>query len=220
MESKELLAKRFWNEIFGDELDFLDLYFSTYYNEDNLIIEIDSKTNEVMHMSLIIEYDYNYCGEIIKIGYITGIATNPNYRNQGLMIKNLNEINKKLEDNNIMIACLIPANEELKNTYEKYDFVTCFNDKPLKENNKCIIHESKTHDLHRKLGYNLNNSKNPNLGMMKIINKNKAKELFKKHLTYDEWKFYLIHLNLEKLSTSDVTKLIFGNSYMNLMFDI
>src|SRR5690554_6452115 len=120
MENSELLAKRFWNQIFGDDFEFLDSYFKTYYEKENLIIDIDKENNEVRYMSLIVPYDYNYYRKIIKTAYITAISTNPKYRGMGMMKKNMEEVEKRLKEKEIIISCLIPANETLRQTYNRY----------------------------------------------------------------------------------------------------
>ena len=54
MDNIEQKAKEFWNYIFGDDFDFLDKYFETYFEKDNLIIGFDNESQEVKYMTLII----------------------------------------------------------------------------------------------------------------------------------------------------------------------
>lgn len=212
MDNIEQKAKEFWNNIFGDDFDFLDKYFKTYFDKDNLIIGFDNDTKEVKYMTLIIQYDYKYFDKIISIAYLTAISTNPKYRNQGLMKENLNKVFNKLNDRGIILACLIPANDLLKDTYERYDFVSCFSkDKPL-DSNKTIIHNNKTFELYRELGYNISELIPHNKGMLKILDKAKALDLYYNH-----------NPKAETISNTEdiimLTKQIFGDSFMDLMFD-
>ncbi len=217
MENSELLAKRFWNQIFGDDFEFLDSYFKTYYEKENLIIDIDKENNEVRYMSLIVPYDYNYYGKIIKIAYITAISTNPKYRGMGMMKKNMEEVEKRLKEKEIIISCLIPANETLRQTYLRYGYVECFTKtKPL-DGNKSIIHNEKTFSLYNELGYDIEKLENHNKGMIKIINPEMAIELY---LKYNNEKNKLREKELRELSQEQLTKEIFENSFMNLMFDV
>lgn len=217
MENSELLAKRFWNQIFGDDFEFLDSYFKTYYEKENLIIDIDKENNEVRYMSLIVPYDYNYYGKIIKIAYITAISTNPKYRGMGMMKKNMEEVEKRLKEKEIIISCLIPANETLRQTYNRYGYVECFTKtKPL-DNNKSIIHNEKTYNLYNELGYNIEKLENHKKGMIKIINPEMAIELY---LNHNKEKGKLSQEVLKELSQEQLTKEIFENSFMNLMFDV
>lgn len=217
MENSELLAKRFWNQIFGDDFEFLDSYFKTYYEKENLIIDIDKENNEVRYMSLIVPYDYNYYGKIIKIAYITAISTNPKYRGMGMMKKNMEEVEKRLKEKEIIISCLIPANETLSQTYNRYGYVECFTKtKPL-NGNKSIIHNEKTFSLYNELGYDIEKLENHNKGMIKIINPEMAIELY---LNHNKEKGKLSQEVLKELSQEQLTKVIFENSFMNLMFDV
>lgn len=212
MDNIEQKAKEFWNYIFGDDFDFLDKYFETYFEKDNLIIGFDNESQEVKYMTLIIQYDYKYFDKIIRIAYLTAISTNPKYRNQGLMKENLNAVFKKLNDRGIYLACLIPANDLLKSTYERYDFVSCFTNNQFPDNNKAIIHHQKTFALYKELGYNISELTPHNKGMIKILDKSKAIDLYYKH-----------NPKAEPISNTEdiilLTKQIFGDSYMNLMFD-
>ena len=69
----EQRVKEIWNKHFGDDLDFLNKYFSTFYEPNNLIINPDIEENGFIYMALIVRYDYKYCNAILPIGYVTAV---------------------------------------------------------------------------------------------------------------------------------------------------
>lgn len=240
----ENIAKQAWNKYFGDDIDFLNRYFDTYYNTQNLIINIE-KNNEFIYMGLIVRYYYKYYNETISIGYVTAVLTNPKYRNQGYFRKTMQEIFDRLINQEYIISFLIPASEELSNTYQRYGYSKCFTDKQEPNQHKSIIHEQKTINLYKELGYDISQPKPNIIGLLRIIDVEKALILYAKNFPEEE-KTYKINDNqikennklieikegcikrvekveefeeFEEIEISQLSYLIFQNSYMNLMFD-
>lgn len=237
----ENIAKQAWNKYFGDDMDFLNKYFDTYYNAQNLIINVE-KNNEFIYMGLIVKYYYKYYNETIPIGYITAVLTNPKYRNQGYFRKTMQEIFDRLINQEYIISFLIPASEELSITYQRYGYSKCFIDKQEPNKNKSIIHKQKTINLYKELGYDISQQKPNTIGLLRIIDVEKALRLYAKNFPSDE-KTYKINDNqikennkiieikegnikvvenareFEEIEISQLSYLIFQNSYMNLMFD-
>lgn len=239
---KEEIAKREWEKHFGDEGEFLDKYFSTYYKPDNLIINTSNPDQAFIYMGLILRYNYKYYNDIIPIGYITAVLTNPEFRNKGYFRITMEKIFDKLISQDYIVSCLIPANQELTQTYIRYGYANCYVDKKNEDSNKSIIHEDKTIELYKELGYDLSLIKPNTSGMIRIINLEKAIALYAKyhpkvHKTYKvvdgqipmNNKVIEISKGLSKViddSTSgeeitilELTKLIFKDSYMDKMFD-
>lgn len=237
----ENIAKQAWNKYFKDDMDFLDKYFLTYYNSQNLIINIENN-NEFIYMGLIVKYYYKYYNEIIPIGYITAVLTNPKYRNQGYFRKTMQEIFDKLIAQEYIISFLIPASKELSITYQRYGYSKCFIDKQDPDKNKSIIHEQKTINLYKELGYDISQQKPNTIGLLRIINAEKALRLYAKTFPNKEITYKIndkqikennkiieikegnikVLENVEKFEEIEISQLsyiIFQNSYMNLMFD-
>lgn len=237
----ENIAKQAWNKYFKDDMDFLNKYFDTYYNAQNLIINVE-KNNEFIYMGLIVKYYYKYYNETIPIGYITAVLTNPKYRNQGYFRKTMQEIFDRLINQEYIISFLIPASEELSITYQRYGYSKCFIDKQEPNKNKSIIHEQKTINLYKELGYDISQQKPNTIGLLRIIDVEKALRLYAKNFPTEE-KTYKITDNqikennklieikegnikvlenageFEEIEISQLSYLIFQNSYMDLMFD-
>lgn len=205
------LAKRFWNNIFGDDMDFLDRYFDTYYKEDGLIIS--HSDNKVRYMTLLIDYNYKYYDSIIPIVYLTGLATSPELRGQGLMRENMSKVFDRIKEKNIPIAVLIPANDWLKEAYLKYGFIDVFTSTPPPNNHKSITHCPETYKLYKDLGYDITKLENHSKGMLKIMDREYVVKLYNQyHKSHS--------IPLDSLSDEDLTRLVFEDSFMNLMFDV
>lgn len=238
----EKRVKEIWSKYFGDDLDFLNKYFSIYYEPNNLIINSLSEGKEFIYMALIVRYEYKYNDEKIPIGYVTAVLTNPQYRNQGYFRVTMQEVFQRLIDNNYIISCLIPASEELKTTYIRYGYSNCFTTTKLPNNNKSILHRKETFQLYKDLNYDMQSLKaNPN-AMLRIVDVQKVLELFASQNPSIEKRLKVIDNQIssnnnsfeikqgkviilersddcETISISDLAYLIFENSYMDLMFD-
>lgn len=238
----EQRVKEIWNKHFGDDLDFLNKYFSTFYEPNNLIINTDIEENGFIYMALIVRYDYKYCNAILPIGYVTAVLTNPEFRNQGYFRLAMQDVFQKLIENNFPISCLIPATDELLKTYLRYGYSNCFVDKKETDNNKSIIHNPKTFQLYKELGYDISLLKLNTNAMIRIIEVKKVLEIYAK-ANSDIKKTYKIidnqieanniYINMkygntevvnnpndyEEISISSLANIIFNNSYMDLMFD-
>jgi Predicted acetyltransferase involved in intracellular survival and related acetyltransferases len=237
----ENIAKQAWNKYFKDDMDFLDKYFLTYYNYQNLIINIENN-NEFIYMALIVRYYYKYYNEIIPIAYITAVLTNPKYRNQGYFRITMQEIFERLIKQEYIISFLIPASEELSDTYQRYGYSKCFIEKQEPNKNKSIIHEQKTINLYNELGYDISQLKPNTIGLLRIINAEKALILYAKNFPNKEITYKINDKQIkennkiikikdgnikvlenvgefEEIEISELSHIIFQNSYMNLMFD-
>ena len=77
-----------------------------------------------------------------------------------------------------IISFLIPASKELSITYQRYGYSKCFIEKQDPDKNKSIIHEQKTLDLYKELGYDISQQKPNTIGLLRIINAEKALRLY------------------------------------------
>lgn len=235
-------VKEIWNNHFGDDIEFLNKYFSVYFEPNNLVLNPDFKKNGFIYMALIVRYDYKYYNETLSIGYVTAVLTNPELRNQGYFRIAMQDVFKKLMENNFPISCLIPATEELHKTYIRYGYSNCFTETKDKKNNKSIIHNQKTFELYNELGYDISLLKPNTNAMIRIVDVKKVMGVYAKtskdvDKTYkiidNQIKENNIYINIkdgkakalevsndyEEISISDLANLIFSNSYMDLMFD-
>ena len=135
-----------WNLCFGDNEAFTDLYFSKRYNEEvNLSIQEEGKVISALQ---ILPYPMTFCGEIIPTGYISGACTHPDYREKGAMKRLLLKSFHKMQENNVPLTTLIPAEEWLFDYYSKLGYVSVFENseqtfsvKKLSPSSRCLISE-------------------------------------------------------------------------------
>lgn len=127
---------RLWKEIFDDADEYINLLFSSYYNDklfvarynhDRLISQLccipytfDTACNIVVsnHDSIC----ENICRTMIKGGYLCGLATLPGYRKSGIMSSLISSSNMALDNDGFIISFLIPASDNLRLYYNKFGY--------------------------------------------------------------------------------------------------
>lgn len=239
---KEKIAKREWEKHFGDQKEFLDKYFSTYYSPENLIINTENLDDDFIYMSLIVRYSYKYFSDIIPIAYVTAVLTNPEFRNKGYFRIAMQEVFDSIVNQDYIISCLIPATDELTQTYLRYGYASCFIDNKNTDSHKSILHEEKTVNLYKELGYNLSLLIPNRNAMLRIMDVEKCLILYAKHNKEISKTYKIIDEQIpknnktieinqgrakevenqdkaEKITISEITNIVFQDSYMDLMFD-
>lgn len=117
-------VRKLWNLCFGDNEEFTELYFSRRYNEEvNLAIQEEGKVISALQ---ILPYPMTFCGEIIPTGYISGACTHPDYRNKGTMKRLLSNAFQRMQEREVPLSTLIPAEEWLFDYYCKMGYVPVF----------------------------------------------------------------------------------------------
>lgn len=146
-------VRKLWNLCFGDNEEFTELYFSRRYNEDvNLAIQEEGKVISALQ---ILPYPMTFCKEIIPTGYISGACTHPDYRSKGVMKRLLSKAFQRMQERDVPLSTLIPAEEWLFDYYWKMGYVpvfeytenACFK-KELIPSHKYIITEYTSADHH------------------------------------------------------------------------
>lgn len=117
-------VRKLWECSFDDNPEFTELYFSKRYTEERNIALM--KENQVMAAMQLLPYPMTFYGSILQAWYISGAATFPEHRNQGLMKELILKAFHRMQQNNIPISILIPAEDWLFNYYEKSGFATVF----------------------------------------------------------------------------------------------
>jgi len=117
-------VKKLWNLCFGDDEAFTELYFSKRYsNEVNLAIE---ENGNIISALQILLYPMTFCGEIISTGYISGACTHPDHREKGAMKRLLLKSFARMQDNEVPLTTLIPAEKWLFSYYSKMGYTPVF----------------------------------------------------------------------------------------------
>ncbi|MBD8348929.1 GNAT family N-acetyltransferase [Dysgonomonas sp. HGC4] len=123
-------VRSMWKICFEDTDEYMDLYFSRQYRDENtLIYWVDNKAVASLQM---IPYSIRFYGEVIPFYYLAGLCTLSEYRNKGYMGKLIRESFSIMRARNIPLSILVPAEEWLFGYYERYGFTTTF-DKGTKD---------------------------------------------------------------------------------------
>ena len=128
-------VRRMWKICFGDTDEFIDLYFSEKYKNENTLVYMQG--NDVVASLQMLPYWFTFYGVEIPIAYISGACTLPAFRGKGLMGKLLIEAFSLMQKRNIPLSVLIPAEKWLYDYYSGYGYEKVFDEDdveiPLKE---------------------------------------------------------------------------------------
>lgn len=124
-------VRSMWKTCFEDPEEYMDLYFSRVYRDENTLIYI---VDDIAVASLqILPYSISFYGELIPFSYISGACTLPEHRKKGYMEKLLVKSFQEMQRRDIPLTILIPGEEWLYSFYEKYGYTQCFreDEKPI-----------------------------------------------------------------------------------------
>lgn len=113
------MLRELWQDSFGDTAEFLDSFFTTAFHPDRChCITVSGKILGALYW-----FDCLYQGE--PLAYLYAIATHPDYRNQGICRRLMQETHQYLAQQGYQGAILVPGNKELFSFYEKLGYQTC-----------------------------------------------------------------------------------------------
>lgn len=111
--------RHLWKNTFGDSDTFLDLFQETAFSLDRCrCVTLGGHVTAAL-------YWFDCLLENKKIAYIYAVATDKNYRRQGLCQALMEHTHKHLKDFGYEGAILSPASEELIRFYEKLGYQIC-----------------------------------------------------------------------------------------------
>lgn len=114
-----------WKTSFEDDSQaFVNMYFQKKYKKENtLLYLIDKKPVSCLQM---LSYEMTFYNTICKTSYISGAATLPEYKNQGIMGKLLSQSFAEMRKRGDDFTTLIPQEPWLIGFYQKYEYTLCF----------------------------------------------------------------------------------------------
>ena len=114
-----------WRESFPDDSpQFTEMYFRKKYKKQNtLLYLIEDKIASCLQM---LPYKMTFYNTVCKTSYISGAATLPEYKNQGIMGKLLTASFSKMRKRGDDFTTLIPQEPWLIGFYQKYGYTPCF----------------------------------------------------------------------------------------------
>ncbi|MEG2491381.1 MAG: GNAT family N-acetyltransferase [Alistipes sp.] len=112
----EIACKTLWQECFGDDDDFTDLFLLRHYNRRNMLtIERDGEIAAMLHL-------LSFESELGRTTYIYGVATATKFRKQGLAAELMQKAMTQIVARGDDAALLIPSEEWLYGFYGKFGF--------------------------------------------------------------------------------------------------
>lgn len=117
-------VKALWQRCFQDSQEFTDLYFDMRYRGDrNLSIE---QNGQVVAALQLLPYPMTFYGTALPMNYVSGACTHPDFRNQGLMPRLLQQALDKMVRTDNAFTTLIPAEPWLFNYYARWGYAPVF----------------------------------------------------------------------------------------------
>ena len=95
----------------------MDIYFDEKYtDEGNLTIRHDGN---VVASAQLQPYRFTFYNTVLRAGYLSGLATLPEFRGRGYASNLLHEAHRRLFRQGAAISFLVPNNDELRHFFEK-----------------------------------------------------------------------------------------------------
>lgn len=101
-------ASKLWQEIFHDPAAYADFYFDQVYPNNKTLIVEDTDLIAMTHLN---PYQVFINGQTHLLHYIVGVATDPQYRRQGIMRKMIEKVLIDMADDDQLFTFLMPAKE-------------------------------------------------------------------------------------------------------------
>lgn len=105
---------------FGDDDVFLDHFFSAGFSPDRCRVIVNE---EGRLLSALYWFDTEYAGE--QYAYLYAVATDPEFRHQGILRYLLADTHALLKDRGYAGALLVPGDEDLRNMYKTMGYEDC-----------------------------------------------------------------------------------------------
>lgn len=107
-----------WQDNFHDPVSYADFYFEEVYGKNEILLNQTEEEN-VKGMLHLNPYTLRVKGQPVEAKYIVGVATDEEYRRQGVMRELLVKTFQTLRDRGELFTYLMPADE---NYYLPFDF--------------------------------------------------------------------------------------------------
>lgn len=116
---KKELSRAIWKTVFGDDEDFLSLYFEKVYTDSETLVSLDfSKPEAISHVGFP-SFLFSGEGGVVRAHYISGAATCQAHRGEGLMQRLLQAAHCRMAVTGGIFAFLIPQEKSLYQYYEQ-----------------------------------------------------------------------------------------------------
>ena len=124
MSQKIQNVKKIWRETFSDSPEWIDMYFSRVYTDDDaFLLESDGQPVSSLILS---QYSMLLHGREIPVSYMSGASTRRNARGNGNMSRLLAIALRQARHRGDWLVTLIPASRRLYGYYAQRGFSTVF----------------------------------------------------------------------------------------------
>ncbi|MFV0467796.1 MAG: GNAT family N-acetyltransferase [Dysgonomonas sp.] len=131
----ESVVRAMWKTCFGDTEEFLNIFFLQKYKPENTLVYMYE--GEFVASLQMLPFSFTFCGEEISFYYFAGLCTLPGYRKRGFMAQLIDEAFRVMQQREIPLAILVPAEDQLFDYYRNFGFEKVFDSAnetiPLKE---------------------------------------------------------------------------------------
>lgn len=119
--TKKQRVYEMWEDNFHDPISYADFYFSEVYGKNEVLLNQETQADDdiVKGMLHLNPYTLHVKGQPTEAKYIVGVATDEEYRRQGVMRELLVKTFQELRGRGEMFTYLMPADE---NYYLPFDF--------------------------------------------------------------------------------------------------
>ena len=105
-----------WRNCFHESEEFMDIYFDKKYTHNtNFTLR---HRGETLAAAQLFPYRLTIYGSVTRMGYVSGLATNPFCQGKGYAGRVLQACHRKLLEQNTPLSMLIPGDESLRKFYE------------------------------------------------------------------------------------------------------
>ncbi len=127
----EAAVRDMWRECFGDTEEFMEMYFSRKYRNQNTLIYFHGgrpAASLQMH-----PYRMTFYGHEVMLCYLSGICTLPRFRGHGFASALIREAHRESARRGALLTVLIPASEGLYGYYGRFGYEKVFDasDSPI-----------------------------------------------------------------------------------------
>ncbi len=109
-----------WHEVFGDDEDYIRLFFKEAYFDSECFAEIID--GEIVSALYLLKSDIKYGGKIYHGRYLYAAATLPSHRGKGIMSELIGEAAEYAHSQSLDFIALVPASDSLYDYYGKFGY--------------------------------------------------------------------------------------------------
>ena len=165
-----------WKTAFPkDSEDFVQFYFEKKYSHENTLLHVED--GKILSCLQMLPYKMKYYKSFVNTSYISGAATSPQCRNQGLMHRLLTYALQEMKKKGDILTTLIPQEPWLIDYYKKLGYAPCFEQELTAVNpedypsfpDRLRFKEYQISDLKKVYFYHRKILENQNIGIQKSL---------------------------------------------------